>query len=75
MGHSHVLETHSLPRPTGGMSRGLVCGSFHDKNHTSFAGSQVDDMWWNGLIYKHGVVDGDYDHEEISVERLEKMYL
>lgn len=74
MGHTHTLETHSMAKPMGGLARGLICGSFHDKEHESFAGPQVDDLWWNGLIYKHNVFNGDYDHEEISIHRLERLY-
>jgi hypothetical protein len=74
MGHTHTLETHSMAKPMGGLARGLICGSFHDKEHISFAGPQVDDLWWDGIIYKHNVFDGDYDHEEISIARLERMY-
>jgi hypothetical protein len=74
MGHLHLLETHSIPKPTGEMARGLICGSFHDIENESFAGPQVDDLWWNGVIYKHGVYKGDYDCEEISVERLRDIY-
>lgn len=74
MGHTHTLDHATVVKPTGDLIRGLVAGSFHDKENVSFAGPQVDKIWWNGIIHKHNVVDGSYDLEEISVERLERMY-
>ena len=74
MGHTHTLDSHDSTNPLGNRSRALVCGSFHDKEHAGFAGPQVDQIWWNGLIYKHNVLDGEYDREEIGIERLEELY-
>lgn len=74
MGHTHTLEAHDTVSPLGTRARALVCGSFHDKDHEGFGGPQVDQVWWNGLIYKHNVLNGDYDREELSVERLEQLY-
>ena len=74
MGHTHVLDHAMLTKPTGSMIRGLVCGSFHDPEHKGFAGVQADHLWWNGLIHKHNVFKGDYDMEEVSINRLESMY-
>lgn len=74
MGHTHILDYASNTKPTGERMMGLVAGSFHDADHKSFAGSQVDALWFNGLIYKHGVKDGEYDLEEVSIKRLENMY-
>jgi hypothetical protein len=74
MGHNHSLDTARLVRPTGEVIRGLIAGSFHDEEHESFAGPQVDNIWWNGLIHKRDVRKGDYDLEEISIKRLRKEY-
>lgn len=74
MGHSHVLDFANFVKPTGEMCRGLICGSYHDPDYASFAGPQVDLVWFNGLIYKHHVLNGDYDHEELSTRRLMKMF-
>lgn len=74
MGHTHILDTANLIQPTGKLVRGLIAGSFHDKDHKSFAGPQVDKIWWNGIIHKRNVQEGVYDLEEISIERLEEMY-
>lgn len=75
MGHTHLLDSYSDVRPTGQKVRGLICGSFHEPGYKSFAGPQTDKMWWNGLIHKRDVVDGDYDMEEIAVTRLKRKYL
>lgn len=74
MGHTHVLDSASGQKADGTTARALVCGSFHDKDHEGFGGPQVDSAYWNGIIYKHGVLNGNYDQEELSVERLERMY-
>lgn len=74
MGHNHGLDAALLTKPTGDLIRGLIAGSFHDPDHASFAGPQVDNIWWNGVIHKHGVRNGDYDMEEISIRRLQRMY-
>lgn len=74
MGHTHTLDHATLTKPTGDLIRGLVCGSYHDPDHAGFAGAQVDSIWWNGLIHKHGVINGDYDLEEVSIRRMAEQY-
>lgn len=74
MGHNHGLDTALLTKPTGELIRGLIAGSFHDPEHASFAGCQVDNIWWNGFIHKRRVNNGDYDMEEVSIRRLQEMY-
>ena len=75
MGHTHLIDSHVDVKPTGQKVRGLICGSFHEEDHESFAGPQADDIWWNGIVHKHNVLEGDYDMEEISVMRLKKDFL
>lgn len=74
MGHSHMLDMSSVVKPTGEAIRGLICGSYHDENYVSFAGAQTDKMWWNGVIFKHNVREGDYDLEELSITRMKREY-
>lgn len=74
MGHVHTVDVASTTKPTGEAIRGLIAGSFHDPDHESFAGPQVDNIWWNGLFMKHDVFNGGYDLEEISAKRLMKKY-
>lgn len=73
MGHNHGLDTALITKPTGDLIRGLIAGSFHDPDHNSFAGVQVDNIWWSGILHKHDVLNGDYDLEEISIDRLRRM--
>lgn len=74
MGHIHTLDHASFTKPTGETCKALIAGSFHDPDHESFAGPQVDRIWWNGLIMKHKVLKGNYDVEEVSIKRLQEMY-
>lgn len=74
MGHTHTLDSATLTKPTGDLVRALVAGCFQDNDHEGFAGKQVDEMYWNGIIHKHQVLKGSYDLEEISINRLESMY-
>jgi hypothetical protein len=74
MGDTHTLDVATLSKPDGSRIRGLVAGSFHDPEYASFAGPQVDNIWYNGVMLKHNVKAGDYDLQEISVERLLEEY-
>jgi hypothetical protein len=70
MGHVHTFDSALLVKPTGERIRGLFGGSFHDPEHKSFAGPQVDKIWYNGIFHKRNVCNGDYDLDEISIRRL-----
>jgi hypothetical protein len=59
MGHTHTLDSAFLTKPDGTRVRGLIAGSYHDPDHQSFAGTQVDELWYNA---------------EFSINRLQKMY-
>lgn len=74
MGHTHVLDHAISSKPTGELCRALVAGSFHDPDYSSFAGTQVDLIWWNGVLMKHGVLNGSYDLEEVNIKRLQRAY-
>jgi len=74
MGHSHSLDHAVLVKPSGDMIRGLIAGCFQDPEHKGFGGLQVDNLYWNGIFMKHGVKNGSYDLEEISVKRLIQNY-
>lgn len=75
MGHTHTLESADGVRADGKRMRALICGSFHAKDHKGFAGTQVDSIYWNGLIHKLNVNEGDYDRVEIGMDRLEREYV
>lgn len=74
MGHTHMFDSATLVRPTGEVLRGVIAGSFHDPSYASFAGPQVDNIWYNGILHKHDVVNGSYDLEEISISRLQRIH-
>lgn len=74
-GHLHMLDSALCTKPSGERVRGLIAGCFIDPDTKAFGGPQVTDMYWSGLIHKRNVQNGDYDMEEISVERLLKEYL
>ena len=73
-GHAHTLDVATLTKPNGTRIRGLIAGCFLDPEYRSFAGPQVDQLYWSGILHKRNVKDGDYDLEEISIERLLKEY-
>ena len=69
-GHSHILDFAISKKPNGEMIRGLIAGCFQDPDTIGFAGPQVGNIYWNGLIHKKAVFNGDYDHTEIKIDRL-----
>jgi hypothetical protein len=75
MGHTHIWDTAELTKPTGERARALICGSFHDPDNKGFAGAQTDKIWNNSITHKHDVLNGDYDLEEVSINRLGRMYV
>lgn len=75
MGHSHTLDVATMSRPDGTNIRAMIAGCFLDPEYQGFGGPQVDRIYWSGILHKHDVLDGDYDLEEISIERLLNKYL
>ena len=74
MGHSHLRDWAEGMRIDGTRMQGLICGSFHDPDHDStYADTQAQGLWWNGLHIKNDVDQGNYDRTEVSVKRLQKM--
>jgi hypothetical protein len=74
MGHSHTRDWAEGVRADGVRMQGLICGAFHDPDHDSSYAGPSQNLWWNGVHIKRGVVSGNYDREEISVERLRERY-
>lgn len=71
-GHSHLWD-HCVRTDTNGRSiNGLVAGCYMDYD-ADWAGS-VNRLWWRGLALKHNVEHGDYDLEQISIERMRNTY-
>lgn len=72
VGHSHRLDIANESRADGKRIWGLSAGCFTD--HTPpFAGS-TGKYWWRGVIYKKGVVDGDYTLETYTIDELRERY-
>ena len=71
-GHSHLMDYSVRTNSFGERLHGLHAGVFDDNLH-DYAG-KANDLWWRGLIMKHGVRDGDYELEQISMDRLREMY-
>lgn len=74
-GHAHSFDYAATTRPNGTRINAIIAGCLVDPEYKSFAGPQVDNIYWSGIVHKHSVLDGDYDLEMISVERLLKDYL
>jgi hypothetical protein len=67
-GHQQTLMTGSQYLPDGSRIRGLVAGAFYQHDE-EYAGPQGHN-YWRGCIYKHEVVNGDYDLMELSLPYL-----
>jgi len=66
--HSHLKDTANDVDATGRRINCLVAGCFMD--HTPGYAVGTADKWWRGVQVLHGVKDGNWDLEEISMERL-----
>ena len=74
-GHSHLLDFSERTTVTGRKIRGLVAGCFLAENQVEeYAGLQVCQMWFRGLIWLKNVSNGNYDLETISIARLRALY-
>jgi hypothetical protein len=72
-GHSHMFDYAVSPDITGKKIMGLVCGVCVEENE-GWNNVQSYQMWNNGICMLRGCVDGTYDLEMISLDRLERMY-
>lgn len=71
-GHSHVFDYCSRPTIDGDRLNSLSAGCFLDTD-LAWAG-QANKIWFRGCFIKKNVVNGNYDLEVISIERLKKEY-
>lgn len=71
-GHVQGFRYGQRELNNGSLVNGLVAGSFylHDED---YKGPQAN-KHWRGIVMKHCVRDGEYDIEQISIERLEELY-
>ncbi len=71
-GHSHLFDYAIQAGPSGKKYHGLVAGCFFE--HSFEYAKSVEHLWTRGLAYKHNVVNGEYDLEWWSMERLWQTY-
>jgi hypothetical protein len=73
-GHSHLKDAAEGVRVDGTRMQSLVCGSFLDPDHCSgFAAPQSEALWWSGLHVLRDVHQGQYDREEFTIGRIQRM--
>jgi hypothetical protein len=71
-GHTHTFDYSVRGRRDGTKVMGLVAGVGQDY-HSLWAGD-ANRLWSRGVVIKHGVDNGQYDLEWISMERLKEVY-
>ena len=71
-GHLHTLDYAIRTDASGKDIQGLMAGVFCDF-FADFAGT-ANDMWWRGITIKRNVINGTYDPEFVSMDRLKKEY-
>jgi hypothetical protein len=70
--HSHTADFAIRSGSNGKRIQGLVAGVFQD--YVSGWAGNVNQLWWQGLVYLRNVEDGVYDPQFISMEALRKEY-
>ena len=69
-GHSPGIDSCFHMGPLGQRYRGLIAGSFYQHKHL-YNGKA---SYWQGVVVKNRVKDGDYDLTEVSLEYLLEHY-
>lgn len=72
VGHSHMLNYATIPKPNGTHVHGLVVGCFFDHDHSWAGQSQL--RYWRGVCMLHDVNNGEFDLEQISLHRLQREF-
>lgn len=70
-GHSHLYDHAVRNRPDGTKVIGLCAGWYGEQPTFTDA---TENLWWSGLILLHEMHDGAFDTEQISIERVKKLY-
>lgn len=73
-GHSHIFDYCERTDASGKKIQCIVAGCFLDKDEEEAYAGEANKLWQKGLLYLHNVKDGEYDHEWVSVQRLEALY-
>jgi len=72
VGHSHTADYALRTDTFGNHIQGLVCGVYQDYK-SGWAGL-ANNLWWRGIVHLRGVESGNFDHEFISLRRLQRAY-
>lgn len=72
-GHSHTADLAFHSTSTGRKIMGVVTGVFQDYD-SPWAGQNICNLWWRGIVYLHDVEAGMASPEFISLERLRREY-
>lgn len=70
-GHSHTWDHAIRSRPDGSKVIGLCAGWYGE--HATYADA-TDQLWVSCITMLHEVHDGVFDIEQISIERIKRMY-
>jgi hypothetical protein len=76
VGHSHVFDMSRGTRPTGSVVQTLSAGVFCDPNDKAFsyASKAARKMYWPGVMLLREPSNGDYDLEQLRLDRLMTKY-
>ncbi len=70
-GHSHLFDLAIRNRPDGTKVIGLCTGWYGEQ--PTFLDA-TENLWWSGLIMLHNVEAGQFDVEQIGIERVRQLY-
>jgi hypothetical protein len=70
--HSHTVDWAVRSGSNGKKIMGLVAGVYQD--YVSGWAGNVNNLWWQGVVYLRNVEAGVYDPEFISIEALRRAY-
>jgi hypothetical protein len=71
-GHSHLFAHASVVTADGRRIHGVQVGCFTDAEE-GYAGP-ANKLWWRGIVVLRDVVDGDFDLETWSLERMRRTF-
>lgn len=72
VGHNHLFDYAVRSLPDGRKIHGISLGCYTEEN-PKYAGHSSK-LWWRGLCKFNNVINGDYDLEVYSIERVKQLY-
>ena len=70
-GHSHLWDHAIRNRPDGTKVIGLCCGCYLEAPTYDDA---TGNLWWSGLSILHDVHEGNFDIQQLSIDRVRQLY-